>query len=166
MVFLSQVVPDYGPAFGPLRTAITEKFWPALFEDTLSDAKKSLFFLPVRLGCIGIRDPVDLALNSFYISCSFSEEIISVIKGKSDFFMWSHLKRLYEVCTAFCHSLQLHYSEILKPTLDLLTPYQHRAVSCSIEGRTFGWLSALPIVHHHFDLSSVEFCNALAFGYH
>ena len=34
------------------------------------------------------------------------------------------------------------------------------------DGRTSGWLSALPLVHHHFDLSSVKFRDALALWYH
>ena len=45
----------------------TVKYWPALFKDTISDDKKSLFFLPVRLGGMGIRDAVDLAPGSFSI---------------------------------------------------------------------------------------------------
>ena len=53
----------------------------------------------------------------------------------------------------------------LKATLDLLAPYQRRPVSRTNEGRTSGLLSALPLVHHHFDFSSVEFCDSLALWY-
>lgn len=57
--FLSRVVPDCGSFFDPLKTAITKKYWPALIEDTVSEAEESLFFLPTRLGGLGIRDPVN-----------------------------------------------------------------------------------------------------------
>ena len=34
--YLSRVVADCGSLFDPLRTAITNKFWPAPFEDIIS----------------------------------------------------------------------------------------------------------------------------------
>ena len=39
-------------------------------------------------------------------------------------------------------------------------------MSHNIEGRTSGRLSALPLVHHQFDIYSVEFCDALSLQYH
>ena len=39
-------------------------------------------------------------------------------------------------------------------------------MSNSIEGKTSGWLSILPLSYHHFDLSRVEFCDALDLRYH
>ena len=56
--YLSRVVPDCGFLFNPLKSAITDTFWPALFEDMISDAEESLFFLPTRLGGLGVNDPV------------------------------------------------------------------------------------------------------------
>ena len=68
---------------------------------SLSDAEKSSFFLPVRRGRMELKDPVDLALDSFPTSYACSEEIIPVITGKSVLSMCSHLQRLYEVCSQF-----------------------------------------------------------------
>ena len=66
----------------------------------------------------------------------------------------------------FAYRLQLRDSNKLKTTLDLLAPYPHHAVSSSIEKRTYGWLSVLPLFHHRFDPSSVKFWVALALRYH
>ena len=75
--YLSCVVPDCGFLFDPLRTAITNKFWTALFEDMISDAEESLFFLPTRLGSMGVKDLVYQAPESFAIlhACSKKNNI-------------------------------------------------------------------------------------------
>lgn len=102
--------------FDPLKTAITKKLWPSLFEDTVAEE-----LLPARLGGFGISDPVNQALESFTISRSCSEKIISAIRGTSQCLMWSHLDHMHKVHTAFSNnSQQLHDPETLKSALDLL----------------------------------------------
>ena len=40
-----------------------------------------------------------------------------------------------------------------------------RAIQRAVEGKTSSWLTALPIAHHHLDLSATEFRDALALRY-
>ena len=35
----------------------------------------------------------------------------------------------------------------------------------AVEGKSSSWLTALPLAHHHFDLSATEFRDALALRY-
>ena len=37
---------------------------------------------------------------------------------------------------------------------------------CSIDGKTLGWLSMLPLVRHHYDLTATKFLDTLALRYH
>ena len=39
------------------------------------------------------------------------------------------------------------------------------AIQRAVAGKTSSWLTALPIAHHHFDLSATEFRDALALRY-
>ena len=39
------------------------------------------------------------------------------------------------------------------------------AIQRAVEGKTSSWLTALPIAHHHFDLSATEFRDVLALRY-
>ena len=80
--------------------------------------------------------------------------------------MGSHLNRLNDAPSAFSQNQQTHDSEVLKDILGLLSPGQKQAVVHSFEGITSGWLRVLPLACHHFDLSEVEFCDALALRYH
>ena len=41
-----------------------------------------------------------------------------------------------------------------------------RAVQRAIDGKTSAWLTIMPIACHHFDLSPVEFRDALSLRYH
>ena len=164
--YLSRVVPDCTSAFDPLRAAIRERFWSSLLGDTASEVEKSLFSLPIRHGGLGIRDPVDHASRAFPASRSGSEEVVSALKGLSIFSVESHLNRLNDVRSAFSQNQQSHDSEVLDDLLGLLSPGQRRAVVRSIEGKTSGWLGVLPLACHHFDLSEVEFRDALALRYH
>ena len=41
-----------------LHDAIVINFFPALFDSDVSELKTSLFFLPARMGGLGIRDPI------------------------------------------------------------------------------------------------------------
>ena len=128
--------------------------------------EKSLLLLPIRLGGLGIRDPVDLASSALLASRSGFEEVISALKGLSIFSMGSHLNRLNDPRSAFSQSQQTHDSEFLEDILGLLSPGQKRTIVHSIEGKTSGWLGVLPLACQHFDLSEVEFRDALALRYH
>ena len=41
-----------------------------------------------------------------------------------------------------------------------------RAIQRAVDGKTSMWLTVMPVAHHHFDLSSIEFRDALALRYH
>ena len=90
-----------GFLFDPLRTAITNKFWTALFEDMISDAEESLFFLPTRLGSMGVKDLVYQAPESFAILHACSKKIISAIRGASEFSVESYLDHIHAIHTTF-----------------------------------------------------------------
>ena len=44
--------------------------------------------------------------------------------------------------------------------------YYIHAVQRAIDGKTSAWLTVMPIACNHFDLSSVEFRDALSLRYH
>ena len=54
----------------------------------------------------------------------------------------------------------------LLPGLPSLTSLTSRAVQQAVDSHTSGWLSVLPLTHHHFDLSAQQFCDALCLQYH
>ena len=132
----------------------------------MSSVEQSLFFLPARMGGLGVRDPVQQAADAHSVSRSCSNEVVVAIKNSSEFCMWSHLHRLHETRSAFSQDQQLRDTTTLMSALDRLDPSQSRAVKRCIDGKTSGWLCVLPLTHYHFDLSAVEFRDALSLRYH
>lgn len=97
-------------------------------------------FLPTRLGGMGVKILFIKLLNHLLSLVPVLKKIILAIRGVSDFSVESHLDHTHAIHTTFSHNQQLRDSETLKSVLDLLSPCQHCAVSCSIEGKTSGWL--------------------------
>ena len=64
-------------------------------------------------------------------------------------------------------TLQQQNEVILHSTLanSELNAKTRRAIQWAVDGKTSSWLTALPLAHHHFDLSATEFCDALALQY-
>ena len=74
----------------------------------MSDEEKTLFFLPVKLGGLGISDPVSQAELSFQISRMASAEIVSAIKGDKYFSMMTPVEQISQARLfglQECHSL-------------------------------------------------------------
>ena len=42
---------------------------------------------------------------------------------------------------------------------------KRRAIMRTVDGETSNWLTVVPFSHHHFDLSAVKICDALAVRY-
>ena len=63
------------------------------------------------------------------------------------------------------HTTLQQQDEVTLPSIlgsSELNAKTRRAIQRAVEGKTSSWLTALPIAHHHFDLSATEFRDALA----
>ena len=63
--FLLHVVPQYGQLFQKLDLSISSPFLPVMFGVEVSAVERRLFALPLRLGGLGICNPVALASHLF-----------------------------------------------------------------------------------------------------
>ena len=53
----------------------------------------------------------------------------------------------------------------LETALKQIDTRSRRIVMRAVDGKTSDWFNVLPIAHHQFDLSAVEFRDALAMSY-
>ena len=72
-----------------------------------------------------------------------------------------NLLRQYLVCTVILDIRTRPQDSILS----VLDAKKKRAFRRSIDGKTSAWLAVLPLCTHHFDLSAIEFRDALAMRY-
>ena len=155
--------------FTPIWYTLYQYFWPAIFEGTISDHEKQLFSIPVpaRLGGMGVRNPIESAKIAYTTSRAGTRNIVEAIKGKMEFSLPDHNVLMSDAMANMHTTLQQQDEVILNSTLanSELNAKTRRAIQRAVEGKTSSWLTALPIAHHHFDLSATEFRDALALQY-
>ena len=68
-----------------LHDAIVTDFFPAVFDGEISDLEASLFFLPARMGGLGICSPVDLCDIDFTSSHDGTVIVSDAVRGCARF---------------------------------------------------------------------------------
>ena len=96
-----------------------------------------------------------------------TRHIVDAIKGKMEFSLPDHNVLMSDAMANMHTTLQQQDEVILHTTLanSELNAKTRRAIQRAVEGRTSSWLTALPLAHHHFDLSATESRDALALRY-
>ena len=64
------------------------------------------------------------------------------------------------------HELDNQDQQCLSSVLQSFDDDRKRVIQRAVDGKTSVWLTVMPVAHHHLDLSSVEFQDALALRYH
>ena len=151
----------------PIWNTLYQYFWPAIFEGTISDLEKQLFSIPARLGGMGVRNPIKTAKIAYTTSRAGTRNIVDAIKGKMEFSLPDHNVLMSDAMANMHTTLHQQDEVVLHSTLanSELNAKTRRAIQGAVEGKTSSWLTALPIAHHHFDLSATEFRDALALRY-
>ena len=162
---VQKVVRNCGPMLQRLHDAIVTNFFPAIFDSDVSELETSMFFLPARMGGLGIRDPIDLCDADFDSSRDGVTVISAAIDGTSEFDWSEHLASLH-AASASCHgSVNSLYEEKLHLILDQFPDAQQRAIKRAVGGGISHWLTTIPLERYHFDLAPIEFRDTLALRY-
>ena len=107
-----------------------------------------------------------MAQHAFTTSRSCTDHIVQVIKGTLCFSLFDHKQHVTEVHSGLNHELDNQDQQCLSSVLQSFDDDRKRANQRDVDGKTSIWLTVMPVAHHHFDLSSVEFWDALALRYH
>ena len=59
--YLQRLIPNIGNAFTPVWNAIKTSIWPAIINSAISQQDQLLFSIPVKMGGMGIRNPIEIA---------------------------------------------------------------------------------------------------------
>ena len=89
---------------------------------------------------------------------------MDAIKGKMEFSLPDHNVLMADAMANMYYTLQQQDEVIIHTKLanSELNAKTRQSIQRAVEGKTSSWLTALPIAHHHFDLSATEFHDALA----
>ena len=164
--YLQRVHEMESDAFTQIETQIKEQFLPKLFGNSaINEVQRDLFSLPAKQGGLGIRKPNSQSRSAYYTSVRATGHIQSSLKGECDY-NWN--KNDSEIKTARREHTKKQAvvdDQCLASVLPLLPDNTKRAVQRAVDYSTSHWLTVLPLASDHFDLSAVEYRDALCVRY-
>ena len=163
--FLLRVVPECGQLFQELEMSLFSRFLPAMFGVEVSAVERRLFALPLRLGGLGIGNPMSLASHLFNSSVQATEHLARSIVGLEKFELDSHFDHVSLNRLHCRQQLSIIFDDEFDQLFALFDPLQQRAILRAKDGNISSWLSVLPLARSQFDLSAQEFRDGLALRY-
>ena len=132
--FLLHVVPQCGQLFQKLDLSLSCRFLPAMFGVEVSAVERRLFALPLRLGGLGICNPVALASHLFNSSVGGTEHLVKSITGLETFELDSHFDCVSSSKQFYRQQLGVAFSEEFGQLLGLFDSMQQRAILRAKDG--------------------------------
>ena len=163
--FLLRVLHDCGALFQDLEFSLASNFLPAIFGVEVSSAERDLLSLPLRMGGLGIVNPVTAAPYCYSASIHSTTSLVKFITGSLSFELDAHIATVSLAKDQYRVSLNEYFNGKFNALLPQLDPSQQRAVLRAKEFNLSGWLSVIPLERDQFDLSPQEFRDALALRY-
>ena len=156
---------DCGALFYNLETALATSFLPAIFAVEVSSTERDLLSLHLRLGGLGISNPMATASHSYSLSIQSTTSLVTFITGASPFELDTHVATVSLAKDRYRASLNERFNAKFELLLLQLDPFQQHAVLHAKDYNLSSWLSVLPLARDQFNLSPLEFRDALALHY-
>lgn len=123
-----------------------------------------MFSLPVRHGGLGIRNPTTTADSLYSTSRSATQIISNAIKGLCVYSSADHYDQVLSTKLDYLQSQEVNYGLVYDTIFEQSVPMTQRSMTRNKQSLS-AWLTTLPILKDDFNLSSVEFRDALCLRY-
>ena len=164
-LYLQRLVPSCSHLFKDIENIITSNLLPTIFGCEISSNERSIFTLPTRMGGLNIQDPTEQGDLLYSTSRHITEIISQAIRGEVVFDHSQHVEHLLLTQTEYIKTKNNIYQDKFARVINYLDSSQRRAILRSKDEKMSSWLNVLPVSKHNFDLSSLEFRDALAIRY-
>ena len=163
--FMQRVMKSDPEWFQELETTLTERFIPKLFDVEPPD--RNVTTLPVRLGGMGIRNPVTDSTKHYSRSRILTAHLIQCLKGEEDFDFNVHMASV----RAYRREWKEEDDAEGKRELEVMmaeAPDESQRQQLVRGNHNGAWLTVKPTVNNGTDLAPQEFRDGLAirFGKH
>ena len=164
--FSHRVLSGSSQLFQPLENLLMEKFLPAILgTSSISSMERRFFCLPAKMGSLGVSNPTSFADESYNTSREAVTLLYDAFVDQHGFSHEDHRKQMSRSRKKHHRKIEEKHEELLGELLNELPTDQVRAVKRINEGSLSAWLTALPIAAETFDLSEVQFGDALSVRY-
>ena len=163
-IFLQRVIKNCGHLFQMIEDTLSSQFIPNLFGHDCINYDRQLYSLPTKMGGLNIRIPTSTADLAYNASRAATRLLIESIKRSSSFSLPDHESTVLESRSDF-HTIKHNIdNQLLTCVLNQVDSTHQRSIIRHKQSLSC-WLNALPILRDHFDLSAVEFRDALCVRY-
>jgi hypothetical protein len=163
--YICRVVLGAEHYLGPIKTAICEKFIPALLQvsDPVDDTFRQLLSQGVKFGGLALRNPVTSAPHLHQSSVDACDILVKALHNRGGLNAEAHKACVREAGNQACKA-RLQEEET---DLNRLKLSSRRKTAKQLErmGKTGAWLSAIPNCFDGTELSREEFQDNLAIRY-
>ena len=163
--YLQRVVDDISHLFLPLEDVIRNKFIPALVGRTVTPLERRMLALPVRLGGIGIQNPVKTADIEFATSVKNTELLTHIIYNQERTLENYDQAKVTETVKQTKAEQTKRYEEEFDNIKSLSTDDLKRCLDLAKEKGSGSWLIALPIQSLGYVLNKQEFRDSICLRY-
>ena len=125
---------------------------------------RDLLALPVRLGGIGIINPVSISQSVFEASVKLTSPLVAAI-ATQDLYQSVDFFQVLDVKTSLRKSNRERQALQAESVYNQLSPQQKRNVDLAKENGASSWMSVLPLEDHGFSLHKGAFHDAIHLRY-
>ena len=164
--YISQTLPHISHLFQPLENIIRMVFIPSLTGQLHpSDSDRDLFALPVRLGGLGLRNPMKCSCLEFSASRQICEPLMKLIVAQQHDYSYECLNDQLEARSNIQQQRCQQASQAADTLNSTLPTLSRRSMDFASEKGGSNWLTSLPIEEHGFCLHEGAFKDTLALRY-
>ncbi len=160
-----RTIPDISETLIPLEKKISEVFIPALLGRSISPLERDILELPVRLGGMGIVNPVKISQREYQCSRQITKPLVQLISQQDQ----DITKLNREEVKNTKEQLKLQKEVYLRERFDTLyMDADHRLKNHLTQAKEKGassWLTALPLKSLNYTLNKQEFQDGVHLRY-
>ena len=163
--FVQRTIPDTSSFFVPLELVIREILIPAIVGRNVSDIERKLISLPVRMGGLGIQNPVNTADVEFHNSAVVTKNLTDLIEKQEQDLVNYNLDQVKQDILRIKTEKEEMLLGQLEEVKGLVDSKLKRSIELACEKSAGAWLSALPLQSMGYVLNKQEFRDGLCLRY-
>ena len=163
--YVQRTIPNISDLFEPLELAIREKFIPALVGCTVSDVHRNIFALPIRLGGMGIRNPVETSDSEFLASTRITKTLTEIICRQETNLHNYDKERVAAIIRGIKKEKDQNHQVKLNEITNNADEKLKRVLELLQEKGAGTWLTARPMKSLDFELNKQDFSDAIRVRY-
>ena len=163
--YVQRTIPNIGDLFEPLEKCIREKFIPALIGRHISDTERKILALPVRLGGIGIPNPVMTADHEFSASVDITHSLTEIICNQENNFNNYDKAEVENIIKRTKAAKNERVKTDATNIVNSVDDKMKRIIELAQEKGAGVWLTTIPTQSLGFALNKQQFQDALCLRY-